>query len=1078
MRKQLILIFLSLLSVGVFAQKQTVTGKVLDSSNEPLIGATVKEVGNATNGTMTNFDGNFTLSVKSGASLEISYVGYSTQRVVSSTTPMTITLKDDASVLNEVVVTGYTTQARSEMTTSISKLDSKVLQSAPRSNVATALQGTVPGLKVTQNTGQPGATPSMTLRGGTSWDGGGSPLILIDGVPSSFFALNAEDVESIEVLKDAASSAIYGARAANGVVIVTTKKGKSGKANINFRAKYTSNQARKDPMTYLGAADYVKFNRMAVKNTQMVQNDPNAFSAFLTGAHSAATGNNTTNSIYTTMYLTPANQYLLNQPGWMKMIDPIDPTKELIFMDNDLSRLFYQTSSAQDYNLSFDGGNDKGTYYLGLGMMNDKGLVYGSKFKRLSATFNGSYKIAENLKISSSVMYANTNFNEPYQSAWDMFHRSAGMAPTTRIYWNNPDGTLSNDYSPATALNFGNPLYYQDKFIRENLEQRLNASAQMDYRFLNDFTFTLRGNHFMINDTKEAFNKAFLQQGSWDNSRSASASYARLMRNQVTALINYRKSFGKHNIAALLGSEYFKENYFTFSAATAKSPTDLIPTMNAGSEASGVPTSSKTSYAISSVFGQVNYDYQYRYLLGLTFRNDGTSRLGNNKYGFFPGISIGWNIHNEVFYKESPLKNIVSKLKPRISYGVNGNIESLSNFGVYGLYGKQGIYNGQTGYANSGLPTLDLRWERSTTLNFGLDLALFNDRINFIGDYFIRNVEDKLAGLTLPLWTGFGSITTNNGTLQNRGLELAINADIIKMQDFKWNLGLTYYSVKNYAKHLPANGVDKNRQGGTEIFDQASGKKIYVGGLQEGERVGNDLITAYVFDGVIHNQTELDEYNSKINSVNFAWNKTKRFLGDSKWKDLNGDGIIDNLDRVVIGRITPKFVGAVTSELAYKNISLFVKGDFAVGHYLANGRRIKGIAQTQGNQNGPIEIRDSWTSQNPNSDIPRFDLVDRQKNHLAAGADTGDMISGSSLYWEKGDYFALREVTLNYTLSGIFIKSLTKNIIKDVRLYVTGGNLAYLTAFKGSSPEESGDGKDLGRFPTPRTFTFGLNITF
>ncbi|MDD4632028.1 MAG: SusC/RagA family TonB-linked outer membrane protein [Proteiniphilum sp.] len=1076
-------IVMLLISFMLPAQNVTVKGTVVDTNNEPIVGATIVIRGQAARGTVTDFEGNYVLAnVPSNAILEISFVGMKKEVIpLNGRTTIHVVLSEDTEVLEELVVTGYSTQVRSQMTTAVSKLNTKVLESASRSNAATALQGTIPGLRVTQTTGQPGTTPKLLLRGGTGFDGSGSPLILIDGVPGAFYALNADDIESIEVLKDAASTAIYGARAANGVVIVTTKKGKTGKSSINFRAKYTFNDPSKDPMKYLGAADYVRFNRMAVMNSRMVENNPNSWKAFLEGNNAAATGNNALNSIYTTMFLTENNKYLLNHEGWQTIKDPVTG-KDLIFQENKMNELFYQDSHTQDYSLSFDGGNDKGTYYLGLGYMDDNGLVFGSNFKRISGTVNASYKITDAFKISSSMIYAHSNQALPFDEVYNLFQRCAGLAPTSRIYNNNPDGSLSDELQPGTYLGFGNPLYYRDKFPKSNLEQRLTASVQFDYKFLNDFILTVRGSHFTFNDSKESFNKAFISSGKLNTERQAKVSHERQLRNQMTAILNYKKQITHNNVAALLGAEYFRENVFKFSAATRYSPTDLIYTMNVGAEASGVPSSSRTEYAIASLFGQVNYDYDYRYLAGLTFRYDGTSRLANKKYGFFPGISAGWNAHNEAFFKESKVRNVISKLKPRISYGVNGNIEVLSNFGVFGVYGpllddngkpKPTIYDTQSGYLNTKLPTLDLMWERSTTLNFGLDLGLCNNRIGIMADYFIRDVQDKLADLTLPLWTGFSKILTNNGTLQNRGLEIELTADVIDTKDFKWNVGTTFFRVRNYAKKLPDNGVEKNRQGGTEIYDPKTGETKYVGGLQEGERVGLDVITAYLFDGVYQTQAEIDA--DKDRTVEFAWNKKKRFLGDTRWKDINGDNVINYLDRVVIGRTTPKFSGGVTTNLTYKGLDLFIKGDYTVGHYLMNGRRVKGIAQTQGNQNGPREIRDSWTQDNPTSKIPRFDLVDRQKNHLAAGWDQGDMTNGSSRYIEKGDYFALREVTLSYNLPRI------SQYMNNVRLYFTATNLAYFSGYTGALPEEAEkmkDGQDTGRYPLPKSYTIGLNITF
>lgn len=986
------------------AQDRIITGTVTSASDQiPLMGATILIKGTS-KGTQTDFDGNFSIEAPKGATLIISFVGFATQNIlVENQTIINVILQEEFNALDEVVVTGYATQQRNTMATSVSKLNTKVLESASRSNVATSLQGTIAGLQVTQSTGQPGATPVLVLRGGTQWGGNGSPLILIDGVPGSFFALNSDDIESIEVLKDAASTAIYGARAANGVVLISTKKGKSGRSNISFKSKLSINKRREDPMQYLGAADYVKFNRMAVKNSQMVRGT-NWLNQFLTGNNAAATGNNTTNSIYTTMILNDSNRHLLNYPGWQTIDDPVNPGTALIFQENKMSDLIYQNSYTNDYTLSFDGGNDKGNYYLGLGYLDDKGLVFGSHFKRYSGTLSASYNITDNFKSTANIVYAHSNFNKPFDNIYNIFQRNAGIAPTSRIYNNNLDGSLSNELQPGTYLGFGNPLYYRDKFVRTNLEQRITSSVQFDWKFLPNFNYMVRGSYFSVNNTDEGFNKAYLNSGSLNTARVAFANYDRILRNQITSVISYKKNFlNKHNLNALVGHEYFRENRFNLNASTRLSPTDLIYTMNVGPEIENLPSSSKTSYAINSYFGQLNYDFDNKYLFGLTFRKDGTSRLGNEKYDFFPGISSGWNVHNESFYKESSINQFINSLKPRISYGVNGNIETLSNFGTYGVYGQMQVYNSQTGYANTGLPLLDLKWERSTTLNFGVDLGLFNNRATIIADYFIRDVIDKHSNLTLPLWTGFTSITTNNGTLRNKGLELEFNVKAIANDDIKWNIGGTFFTVKNYAKTLPNNGVTNNRQDGTEIYDPATGETKYVGGLQEGKRNGYDLITAYVFDGVYQTQDQIDADAGRI--VDFAYRKDTRFLGDSRWKDLNGDNIIDYRDRVVIGRTTPDFIGGLTSDLSIKNFNLYVKTDYAVGHYLANGRRIKGIAQTQGNQNGPIEIRDSWTPENTTSNIPRFDLVDQQRNHLAGGGDQGSLTSGSSRLWEKGDYW-------------------------------------------------------------------------
>lgn len=994
-----------------------------------------------------------------------------------------VLLKEEASQLEEVVVTGYSTQSRNTLATSVSKLDAKTLESAPRANVATALQGSVSGLRITQPTGKPGATPTIQLRGGTDFGGGGSPLILVDGVPSSFYALNSDDIESMEVLKDAASTAIYGARAANGVILVTTKKGKQGRSNIIFRTKYTLNQKREMP-DYLGARDYIYWNRRAVKN---VQDYGVTFNHFLTGSNSMATGNNATNSTYTTMVLSPSNAHLLNYPEWQQMPDPVDPTRTLIFQDNNMSELIFQYSDAKDYSISFDGGNEKGNYYLGLGYLDDTGLVLGSNFKRLSGTLNASYKITDRFKVSSNIIYAQTNrlgsFREALNAYTDaddyfIFQRFAGQAPTSRIYNTNPDGSQSSEYNPGTNDGFGNPLYYQDKFLRDDIEHRISASVQFDLELAKNLNLMARGSHFAVNNTLESFRKAHINSGALVTSRLANTSYDRTIRNQGTVTLNYKTKLAeKHNLAALLGGEYFKELYFGSSASTKNSPTDLIRTLNVGAEANGIPYSYRRDYTIVSTFGQLNYDYDNRFLLGLTFRYDGTSKLRDNKWGFFPGASVGWNVHNESFFADSKVNQVISRLKPRVSYGVNGNIDALTISGNYywllGEYQAQAPYNGRRGYVNTSIPLYYLKWEKATTLNFGLDLGLFNNRVSFLADYFIRDIYDKLADQRIPISTGFSSVKINQGTLRNQGIEIEANVKIINNENVKWNFGANFTRIRNYVRELPYNGNENNRIGGEEVYDPASGKLVFIGGRQEGQRVGDDLVIGYQDEGVYQTQADLDAQAGRkvafhAGSIPAAQRGTP-ILGDTRWKDLNGDNVIDTKDRVILGRTTPNFLGGFSSDFSYKNFNLYVKTDYAVGHLVHNSLRGRGISQVQGNMNWTSEIKETWTPENPTSTIPRYDFTDPRGNHKAQGEG---LSTSSSRYWEKGDYLALREITLSYNLSG----SRVNDRFKEIRFFLTGANLAYFTKFTGYMPEIGG--WNDGRFPVAKTYTLGVNVTF
>lgn len=1078
----LIFILLFALPLFGFGQEKAITGTVISSGDQlPLAGATVIIKGTST-GATTDFDGNYSINANTGDVLVFSFVGFKTTEItIANQTTINVSLAEDTAMLDEIVITGYGRQSRAQLTTSVSKLDTQILETSTRSNVATALQGTIAGLRVTNTTGQPGSTPQIILRGGTGFSGTGSPLILIDGIPGSFYALNSDDIESIEVLKDAAATAIYGARSANGVILVTTKTGKVGRSSINYRYKYSSNHERND-QKYLGAEDHINYNRQSIAWYREVVGDPNSFGAFLTGANSMGTGNNATNDPFTTQLLTPANSYLLNQPGWKSIPDVLNPGQEIIFYDDtDIADRIYQTSASKDHYLSFDGGNENGTYYLGLGLLDNDGLILGSGFKRYSGKFSGSYKITDKFKVNSNILYSHSNLSKsPLGGDDTVFRRFQGQAATSRTYDSNPDGTWSNQYAPGQNQGFGNPLYYQDKFVRKNLEQRLSASVGIDWDILKELTFSLNGSHFTINNHNESFNRAYRTGSNTSTlrtSREAAVSLDRTLRNQLTGTLNYMKKFGNHNFNVLVGGEYFKDNLFTTKAGTRNSPTDLIETLNAGAEADGIPESYETEYVIVSTFGRVLYDYDDRYLFGFTYRYDGSSRLGNNKYDFFPGVSIGWNAHNEQFFKDSSIKDVITRLKPRLSYGVNGNQDVLSNYGVYGIYGQESnipyVYNGQTGYANLNLPTLDLVWEKSTTFNAGLDISFLDDRISFIADVYSRDIKDKLAVLTLPYYTGFSGILTNNGTIRNKGFELQLNTDIIRNSDLTWNVGATFTTNKNYVINLPENDNDLNRQEGTLIWNSKTGQEEWVGGYQEGQRSGHDLVVAFEQAGIYATQAEADADNAIRDDYMPENSRNQRWAGDVKWVDQNGDGIINGLDRKVIGRTTPDFVGGITTSVKYKRFNLFVKTDFATGHLVWNHINNKGYGQTQGNLAQPVVVKDSWTPTNTDTDWPRFVFVNGSRNVWRTGEGPTELQHyGNEKFWEKGDYLALREVTLSYDLPTEYFNG----VIQRFSIYATGSNLHYFKSMTGDTPEIGG--VQYGAFPVPRTFTLGLNVTF
>ena len=802
----------------MMAQTKTITGVVVDATGEPVIGASVLEVG-TTNGTITDVDGNFTIQVPVGAKLDVSYIGYKTQQIVVGV-PNTykVILKEDAEMLDEVVVTGYgMSQKRSLMTNSISKLDDKVLQNAAMSNAAQSLQGTVSGLRVTNTSGKPGSSPNIVLRGGASINKNlEGPLVVVDGLVRSMDDINPSDIESIQVLKDAASTAIYGARANNGVILVTTKKGVEGRTQITYKFKGGVNFAR-EGYKYLDAGDYLYYQRLGWQRTNGGTSMENQKGFGV-------------NSGVDLAFMTDANKHLLNE-GWRSMADPVDHDKTLIFRNHagELHDLTFRNAAfTQDHYLNLSGGNDKGTFSSSLGYYSEDGQIISTNYQRVNGTINGSYKLLPVLTVNAGGSFSWSKMPDLWtydlKSPWngetgeyELFYRTMSMFPT----WNpwNEDGSPAAGWSNQD----GNPYYWKDKLTRSTTNRKTSFNIGFALEILPQQLF-LNGNSSMYyTDSQfELFEKKYQQIGQAPNTnRNASQTNTKVFQQQHALTLEYKKGFSGHNINAMAGGEYFDYQYQNLEARVSGAPTDDIPTLNAGTNRT-YTTSVKTGYRILSGFARVNYDYNYRYMVSLVARYDGISKLSDNRWGFFPGISAGWNVHEEAFFKDSKFAEVVSLIKPRISYGLNGNVNGIGNFDVYGKYGSVGAYNGNLGYLNTGVVNSKLRWEKSHTFELGLDLGFFNNRIHMIMDYYDRTTSDLLTDVNLPEYTGFPSFKTNLGTISNRGFELEAKVNLLTRKDWSWDVTANTSFVKNMVKKLPFNGNVNNRQGGEQVWDPKS----------------------------------------------------------------------------------------------------------------------------------------------------------------------------------------------------------------------------------------------------------------
>lgn len=674
MKKDILLLMLCLFcSIGAMAQTKTITGVVSDAAGEPIIGASVVEVG-TTNGTITDIDGKFVLNMNPDGKIRVSYIGYQVQTIdLKGKTSFRIQMKEDSEMLEEVVVTGYGgKQLRTKVTNSISKVKEETLKQGLYSNPGQALSGAVAGLSVSQTSGNPGSTPTLVLRGGTNFDGSGSPLILIDGqVRSSLSDINPDDIESMEVLKDAGATAIYGARANDGVILVTTKRGKSGRAEVSLKAKFGLNYF-KNSYEFLDAGDYIYWMRMGYKNAymgDMKHPDGSAVKAWsslssLTSATPYGTGNayfasdgvtpldgnKTSSAIWSTMKYTDNLAFLLDQ-GWQTMIDPIYGDK-LIYKNTDISDFNVQTPAfSQDYNLSVSGGNEKGNYYAGLGYNKSDGTAYGNWYKRITFTFNADYKLKEWLTSSSSFNFADATWNglpATQTAEANYFSRCLSLPPTFRGY--NADGEML--LGPNSGD--GNQQYNFDKFVRDQNTDKFTMNQSFTVNFMKGLSLKLGAIWYYQEEKDESFNKDYLSSpGNKVTSRSTSAYYDRTLDQTYNAVLNYNYQINKdHYLDAMAGFEYYDSYNKGFNASGSGAPTDDFMDLQYTSKEEGKRSidSWHSRQRIMSFFGRVNYDYQSKYLLSLVLRKDGYSKLAKeNRWGVFPGVSTGWVFSKEKF---------------------------------------------------------------------------------------------------------------------------------------------------------------------------------------------------------------------------------------------------------------------------------------------------------------------------------------------------------------------------------------------------------------------------------------------
>jgi len=1092
-----------LLAIGMFlcsvvqAQNIKITGQVTASDDHSTLPGVSVVVKGTTSGTQTDVNGAFSIKAASGDVLVFRFVGYSPIEVkVKNQSAISVSLVPENKTLNEVLVLGYTTQSRATVTSAVAKLDQQVLATEPRANVATALQGTVSGLQVISQTGQPGAAPLITLRGGASFSSPAQPLIVVDGVVRSYNDIAEEDIASIDVLKDAAATAIYGSRASNGVILITLKKGKEGSSEINYKYTTGFNQNRQG-YTFLDAQQYIYYGRLGgVASGRSIA----AINA------SAGYGLSTTPTAlaqYDIQESTPANQYLLQQ-GWQIMNDPIVPGTQIIFKDNEkeIQDMVFRNTQTEDHYLSASGGNDKGTYYSSLDYYNEPGVVIGGNYKRYAGNFNGTYKVKPNVEVFSGLTFSDNQNEGPAASDINTFYRTLSLQPTF-----NPWLDAANTQpSPGNSSSDGNPLYYLQHTQNSDEVDRIVANAGFKWTIIPGLSFKASGSGSYFQELAQSFteetqtlaNLYTTPQGG-NVTRPASATYNRNFTQTYDGTLNYVKSFGKNNFNLLAGTEYYDYSTFYSAVSGTNAPTDAIPTVNASTlfAAGSGNESLRTDFRIISTFATLNYDYDQKYLFNAVLREDGVSALApQQRIGYFPGMSAGWNVAKEDFFVNSGIGKIISTIKPRISYGENGNVGTLqtSPYLYQGTYSTNTSYNGNGAITQQQLPDPNIRWETSTTKDAGIDLGFLHDRISLIVDYYDKINSNLLTNYTLPVNVGFNSILTNDGTFQNKGWEFTLKANIINNPSgFRLDFGATASWDRNKVLKLPYNGQPNNEVGTIQVFDPKTGGLINVEGMQQGQALGD--VYGYKELGIFQNTAQIQAVagnrNDKIGNVtgpNLAPGTGGHIVpGDVNWEDVNGDGIIDSRDQVYLGNIYPAWTGGYDFNAAYKNFSLYARFDFALGYIIYNDLVARSLGQYQGTFNMVSEMTNSWSPTNPNTLIPRDTYADQVvgsgANYTRANNGTAGILNGNnSQFYESGDYTACREITLSYSFpKALLAKS---HVFKSARLFASGDNLFYIKKFSGPDPEapvSSGtntiNGVYSGSYPTPRTYVLGVSVS-
>lgn len=980
-----------LLPMCMFAQQITVQGVVKDQTGETVIGASVMEKG-TTNGTITGIDGDFSLNMSPNGTLVVSFVGYKTQEVqVKGQKQLQVVLSEDAEMLDEVVVIGYGTMKKSDLTGAVSSIGNKDIKDSPVSNLGQAIQGKISGVQIV-DAGKPGDNVSIKIRGLGSINNC-DPLVVIDGVPTDLglSSLNMADVECLDVLKDASATAIYGSRGANGVVMITTKRGTEGKGKLAVSANYSFQNATNVP-SLLNAAQYAELS-----NDMMVNSGRNP------------------------------------NPEWA---NPSELGAGTDWMDELL-----RTGVMQNYTVSYSGGNEKSHYYVSGGFLDQSGIVKSVNYRRFTFQSNSDAQVLKWLKFSNNITFsADTKKSGSYNIGDALKALPIYPVKNEDGSWSGPDG--NSEWYGSTR----NPIGPTE----------LNKSQTDGYNFLAnltaELTFTkwLKFKSTFGYDAKFWFIDNFTPKYNWKPTPTEETSRYKSDNKSFTYLWDnyflFDHTFAeKHRVGLMAGmsaqwntNDYLnaQKNVFMF---------DNVHEMDNGEEMYAIG-GNETEWALLSYMARVNYSYEDRYLLTATIRRDGSSRFGKkHRWGTFPSVSVAWRASQEKWF---PKNDYINDLKVRAGYGVTGSQASVGNYSYLASYNTSvypfGISSGnQTALVSSTLANPYIHWEEVAQTNIGFDASLFNSRVMFSFDAYLKETRDMLVKASIPITSGFEDTTTtytNAGKVRNQGIEMSLHT-INLTGELGWETNLTATYNKNKIKDLNSDVP--------YYINQINNS--YVTMLAKDYPI--NVFYGYVTDGIFQNQSEVNTHAVQPGAE----------PGDIRFRDLNNDGVINDSDRTVIGNPNPSWLFSMNNSLSYKGfeLSVFLQGIAGNKIYNANNIDNTGMAAAY---NQTTDVLKRWQGEGTSNSMPRAVFGDPNQNTRV-----------SDRFVENGSYLRLKNITLSYTFPKQWLQ---KAQIENARLSLSCENVATITGYSGFDPEVGINGIDQNRYPISRTFSLGLNFNF